>query len=72
MNKRKKEQYKYLITLWQGLTEMVQQGKTLEVAKERYTIEKDFPYFKNKIIERQGRSLHVDNIESILEKLTKK
>ncbi|MEE8604552.1 MAG: MBL fold metallo-hydrolase [Candidatus Aminicenantaceae bacterium] len=67
-----KEQYKYLNTLWQGLFEMYGQGLTIEDAKKKYTIEADFPYFKDKIIETRRGSIHENNIEAIWERISDK
>lgn len=64
-----KEQYRYLNTLWRGLSEMFHQGLTLEDAKKRYTIEKDFPYFKDKIIKRGEIDINEYNIEAIWERI---
>lgn len=67
-----KEQYRYLNTLWQGLEQMRQQGLTLTDAIQKYTIENDFPYFKDKIIKTRWGSIHENNIEAIWERITKK
>ena len=67
-----REQYNYLNTLWNGVAEMIKEGKTLEEAKEQYTIEKDFPQFKDVILEVRDISIHEYNIESMWEKQTKK
>jgi len=67
-----KEQYKYLNTLWQGLFEMYSQGLTIEDAKKKYTIEANFPYFKDKIIETRRGSIHENNIEAIWERISDK
>ncbi len=64
-----KEQYRYLNTLWQGLSEMFRQGLTLEDAKKKYTIEKDFPYFKEKIIKMRDIDINEHNIEAIWERI---
>jgi glyoxylase-like metal-dependent hydrolase (beta-lactamase superfamily II) len=65
-----KEQYKYLKTLWEGLGEMRRQGATLEEAKQKYTIERDFPHFKDRILEIQGTKIHDYNVEAIWERLS--
>lgn len=67
-----KEQYRYLNTLWQGLSEMFRQGLTLEDAKKKYTIEKDFPYFKEKIIKMRDTDINEHNIEAIWERISDK
>ena len=64
-----KEQYRYLNTLWNGISKMYHLGKTIDDAKKEYSIAEDFPYFKDKIIERQGQSIHEYNIDSIWEKI---
>jgi cyclase len=65
-----KEQYRYLSTLWKGLSEMFRKGMTLEDAKKKYTIEKDFPYFKDKITKRRDIDINEYNIEAIWERIT--
>jgi len=60
-----KQQYRYLKTIWDGLREMRSQGLTLEDAKKRYTIERDFPYFKDKLLKMRDVNLHENNIEAI-------
>jgi glyoxylase-like metal-dependent hydrolase (beta-lactamase superfamily II) len=64
-----KEQYRYLKTLWDGLREMHRPGATLEDAKKRFTIERDFPHFKDKRLAIRGTNIHENNIEAIWEKL---
>jgi len=66
-----KEQYNYLSTVWNGLSEMFRRGLTLEDAKKRYTIEKDFPYFKDKIIKIRDIDINEYNIEAIWDRLAK-
>ena len=60
-----REQYRYLKTLWNGLREMRRRGATIEEAKKIYSIEKDFPYFKDKRLEIRGTNIHEYNIEAI-------
>ena len=67
-----KEQYRYLSTLWDGVSEMFHQGTTLEDAKKKYTIEKDFPYFKDKITKRRDIDINEYNIEAIWERIANK
>jgi glyoxylase-like metal-dependent hydrolase (beta-lactamase superfamily II) len=67
-----KEQYKYLNTLWQGLSEMYRQGVKIEDAKKKFTIEEDFPYFKNRIVQTSRGNIHEYNIEAIWERISKK
>jgi len=64
-----KEQYRYLRTLWDGLREMHARGLSLDDAKKATTIEKDFPYFKDKILKIRDTDIHQNNIEAIWEKL---
>jgi glyoxylase-like metal-dependent hydrolase (beta-lactamase superfamily II) len=64
-----KEQYKYFRTLWDGLTELYQQGLTIEDAKEKYTIENDFPYFKDRITKVRDIDINENNIEAIWERI---
>jgi glyoxylase-like metal-dependent hydrolase (beta-lactamase superfamily II) len=66
-----KEQYRYLRTLWDGLQEMYQQGLTIEDAKTKYTIEEDFPYFKDRIVQTRRGNIHENNIEAIWTQITK-
>jgi cyclase len=67
-----KEQYKYLSTLWYGVSEMFRKGLTLEEAEKRYTVEKDFPYFKGKIIKIRDIDINASNIQVIWERMTNK
>ncbi len=67
-----KEQYRYLNTLWQGLSEMYRQGMTLEAAKEKYTIKKDFSYFMDKITKMGDIDINEHNIEALWEKISDK
>lgn len=64
-----KEQYRYFQTLWHGLSEMHKQGLKIEDAKKKYTIEDDFPYFKDKIIETRSGNIHENNIEAIWQRI---
>lgn len=66
-----KEQYKYLSTLWKGVSEMARQGMTLEEAKKRYSVEEDFPYFKDKITKVRDIDINASNIEAIWERIAK-
>jgi hypothetical protein len=63
-----KEQYRYLKTIWTGVREMRRQGASLEEAKKRYSIEKDFPFFKDRILKMRDIDIHQNNIEAIWEK----
>jgi glyoxylase-like metal-dependent hydrolase (beta-lactamase superfamily II) len=67
-----KEQYKYFKTLWDGLREMQHRGLTIEDAKKNYTIEKDFPYFKDMRLEIGGISIHEYNLEAIWDRIAEK
>jgi len=64
-----KEQYRYLRTLRDGLREMHARGLSLDDAKKATTIEKDFSYFKDKMLKVRDIDLHQNNIEAIWEKL---
>ena len=64
-----KQQYRYLKTLWDGLGELKATGGALEDAKARYTIERDFPYFKDRILKMRDVDIHQNNIEAIWEKI---
>jgi glyoxylase-like metal-dependent hydrolase (beta-lactamase superfamily II) len=66
-----KEQYRYLRTLWDGLSEMYGEGLTIEDAKKKYTIEDDFPYFKDRIVQTRRGNIHHNNIEAIWARITK-
>lgn len=67
-----KQQYKYFKTLWEGLQAMHGKGLSVEDAKKAYTVEKDFPYFKDKILEIRGKNIHKYNIEAMWERIIKK
>ena len=64
-----KEQYRYLRALWDGLREMQRQGATLDAARQRYTIDRDFPYFKARLLKLRGVSIHDSNVEAIWERI---
>jgi len=66
-----KEQYRYLSTLWDGVSEMFRMGVTLEEAKKKFSVEKDFPYFKDRITKMRGMDITEYNIESFWEKISK-
>jgi hypothetical protein len=66
-----KQQYRYLSTLWNGVSGMFRNGMTLEDAKKKYSIEKDFPYFKDRITKVRDIDITQYNIESIWEKIAK-
>jgi glyoxylase-like metal-dependent hydrolase (beta-lactamase superfamily II) len=67
-----KEQYKYLSTLWKGVSEMFRQGMTLEDAKKRYSVDEDFPYFKDRITKMRDVDINQYNIEAIWEQLSRR
>jgi hypothetical protein len=50
---------------------MFRKGITLEEAKKKYSIEKDFPYFKDRITKRRDIDINAYNIEAIWEKISK-
>ena len=64
-----KERYNYFTTLWHGLHDIHAQGLSVEEAKKIYTIERDFPYFKDKRLHAGGRNIHEYNIEAIWERI---
>ncbi len=64
------QQYRYLSTLWQEVSEMHRQGLSLEEAKKKYSIEEDFPYFKDRITKRRDIDIHEHNIEAIWERIS--
>ena len=66
-----KQQYRYLKALWEGLRAMRGRGATIEDAKREYTIEEDFPYFKNRILKIRDVSIHENNVEAIWERIAK-
>ena len=67
-----KEQYRYIDSLWQRLTDMHEKGMTIELAKKKCTIEKDFPYFKDKIVKTGKGSIHERNIDTMWAMLSEK
>ena len=64
-----KQQYRYLKTLWDGLREMQAGGASLEEAKAKYTIERDFPHFKDRILKMRDIDIHQNNVEAMWEKI---
>jgi len=52
--------------------EMHRQGLKIEDAKKKYTIEDDFPYFKNRIVQTSRGNIHEYNIEAIWERISRK
>jgi len=67
-----KEQYRYLSTLWNGVSEMFRKSMTLEYTKKKFTIEKDFPYFKDRITKMRDIDINEYNIEAIWERISDK
>ncbi len=67
-----KEQYRYLRDLWEGLSDLHSQGIALEDARKIFTIEDDFPYFKDKITETGKGSIHERNIEAMWKMLSER
>jgi glyoxylase-like metal-dependent hydrolase (beta-lactamase superfamily II) len=67
-----KQQYRYLKALWDGLRKLHGQGATLEDAKKKFTIEKDFPYFRDRLLEIRDVNIHENNIEAIWERIAGK
>jgi glyoxylase-like metal-dependent hydrolase (beta-lactamase superfamily II) len=64
-----KQQYRYLKTLWDGLRELRAQGGTIEAAKAKYTIDRDFPYFKDRMLKMRDVDIHQYNVEAIWERI---
>lgn len=67
-----KQQYRYLKTLWGGLRQLRAAGATLEEAKAKYTVERDFPYFKDRILKMRDVDIHQNNVEAIWERIAGK
>lgn len=67
-----REQYRYLRAVLDGLTDMQRQGKTIEEAGRAWTIEEDFPFFKDKRTKIRDIDLHRNNIEVLWEWLAGK
>jgi glyoxylase-like metal-dependent hydrolase (beta-lactamase superfamily II) len=66
------QQYKYLSTLWNEVTEMFYDGLTLEEAKNEYTVAEDFPYFEDRITRMRDADITEHNIEAIWDRISKK
>jgi glyoxylase-like metal-dependent hydrolase (beta-lactamase superfamily II) len=64
-----KQQYRYLKTLRDGLRELQARGGTLEEAKAKYTVERDFPYFKDRILKMRDIDIHQNNVEAIWQRI---
>jgi hypothetical protein len=64
-----KQQCRYLKTLWNGLRELKAAGASLEEAKAKYSIERDFPYFKDRILKMRDVDIHQNNIEAVWSRL---
>jgi len=64
-----KQQYRYLKTLWDGLRRLKAAGASLEEAKAKFTIERDFPYFKDRILKMRDTDIHQNNVEAIWGKI---
>jgi glyoxylase-like metal-dependent hydrolase (beta-lactamase superfamily II) len=67
-----KQQYHYLKTLWTGLRELRDKGGDLAAARSLYTIEKDFPYFKDRMLKMRDLDIHQNNVEAIWERIAGK
>jgi len=65
----KNDRVKFGFSIW---LEMHRQGLKIEDAKKKYTIENDFPYFKNRIVQTKKGNIHEYNIEAIWERISKK
>jgi hypothetical protein len=44
-------------------------GASLEEAKAKYTIERDFPYFKDRMLKMRDIDIHQNNVEAIWERI---
>jgi glyoxylase-like metal-dependent hydrolase (beta-lactamase superfamily II) len=64
-----KQQYRYLKTLRDGLRELKAEGGTLEDAKAKYSVERDFPYFKDRILWIMDTDIHTYNVEAIRDRM---
>ena len=64
-----KQQYRYLKTMWDGLRELNGRGGTLDEAKKKFAIERDFPYFKERLLVMRDINIHENNIEAMWEKI---
>jgi hypothetical protein len=60
-----RQQHEYLKTLWDGLRRLRLEGAALEDVKRSYTIERDFPYFKDRLLAVRDINIHENNIEAI-------
>jgi len=67
-----KQQYHYLKTLWNGLRELRDKGGDLAAAKAKYAIERDFPYFKDRMLKMRDLDIHQNNVEAIWERIAGK
>lgn len=65
-----REQYRYLKTLWDRLSELHRRGASMEDARKEFTIERDFPYFKDRMLAIRGTNIHDNNVEAIWDKLS--
>ena len=64
-----KQQYRYLKAIWDGLRELKAKGGELEDAKAKYTIARDFPYFKDRMLKMRDMDIHQNNVEAIWDKI---
>jgi glyoxylase-like metal-dependent hydrolase (beta-lactamase superfamily II) len=64
-----RQQYRYLKTLWDGLRELKAEGGTLEEAKAKFVIERDFPYFKDRMLKMRDMDIHSNNVEAIWDRI---
>jgi len=64
-----KQQYRYLKALWDGLRELHSAGATLEDARQKYVIERDFPHFKDRRLKIRDVDIHQNNVEAIWERI---
>lgn len=66
-----KHQYSYLHTLWQGLTELKRQDKSLDDAKKKYPFKEKFSYFWNPRYAERTTKIHENNLDVIWERISK-
>lgn len=66
-----KQQYEYLSSIWQGLSEMQRKDLTLEDAKQEFTLSDDFQYFLDERTQSRREAIHVNNIEVLWDLISK-
>jgi len=66
-----KQQYNYLRTLWDELTELKRQNISLEEAKKKFPFKERFPYFWDPRYAERKTLIHLNNLEVIWERISK-